>query len=265
MTLRDAVLKALDAKADAVAPDAKAAAELFSVVDVLDAQPPLRRSLSDPSASPESREKLVNRLFAKQLQTGALRIVEDLVVTGGLSARQLADALERQAVRLLLRAAQRAGELNEVQRELYTFSNTVEQNPELDHALRNKSYPIKARRKLIADLTADRVLATTTQLLERAAAARKRTLQLTVGSYLEMAAGLAGEQIAHVRVAKPLDAKRVDRLREALEASTGSPVSLQIAVDPTVLGGMDVRIGDHIIESTVAGRLDEARRLLNTH
>ena len=78
-----------------------------------------------------------------------------------------------------------------------------------------------------------------------------------------MAAALAGERIAQVTVARPLDEAREERLRRALEARVGGPVSLQIEVDEKVLGGMSITLGEHIFESTVAGRLDEARRLLN--
>jgi len=48
-----------------------------------------------------------------------------------------------------------------------------------------------------------------------------------------------------------------------LEAQGGGPVLLQITVDENVIGGMSVDLGTHVFESTVAGRLDEARRLLN--
>ncbi|MEO7587751.1 MAG: F0F1 ATP synthase subunit delta, partial [Arachnia sp.] len=138
-------------------------------------------------------------------------------------------------------------------------------NAELSDSLRNRSFPLEARRALVARLSADRVHPVSARLLARAAAARVRTLPLTVASYLDVAARLAEQQIAKVTVARPLDEERTERLRRALEATVGAPISLQIEIDPSVLGGMDVQLGDHIIESTVAGRLDDARRLLTTH
>ena len=79
-----------------------------------------------------------------------------------------------------------------------------------------------------------------------------------------MAADVAGEKIARVTVARPLDEARVARLKRALEAQVGRTVSLQIDVDPSVLGGMNVAIDDDVIESTVAARLDQVRRQLNS-
>jgi F-type H+-transporting ATPase subunit delta len=77
-----------------------------------------------------------------------------------------------------------------------------------------------------------------------------------------MAARLAGQRIAKVTVARELDAGRVSRLRSALEAQVGAPVSLQVTVDPAVLGGVNVSLGDDVYESTVAARLEDARRQL---
>lgn len=63
-------------------------------------------------------------------------------------------------------------------------------------------------------------------------------------------------------MAKALDDGRVARLQRALETQAGRSVLLQIDVDPSVLGGMSVQIDDEVIESTVAARLDDARRQL---
>lgn len=265
MSARDAAIGILDAKADAVAPDAKAASELFAVVDVLDGQPPLRRSLSDPSASPADRVALAERLFGSRISPGAMSVLSVLVGGPGLTGRRLVQAVERQAVRALLRVALSSGVLPTVQAELFAFASVVEGDAELDDVLRNRTYPLEARRALVAGLAADKVHPITSDLLARAAAGRVRTLPLTVSSYLDMAAALAQQQIAKVTTARPLDEGRLERLRRALEVQAGGPVVLQVEVDPDVLGGLDVQIGDHIIESTVAGRLEQARRLLNTH
>ncbi|MDO5737173.1 MAG: F0F1 ATP synthase subunit delta [Propionibacteriaceae bacterium] len=265
MKARDAALLALDAKIDAMSVDAGAADELFAVVDLLETQAPLRRSLSDPSASPEDRAGLAARLFGNRVSPAALAVLSEVARSTFPNGRRLVTALETQGVRALLRVAKNSGDLGRVQQDLYSFATVVDSDPRLADTLRNRTYPLEARRDLVARLSADRVHPISSRLLARAAAGRVRTLPLTVASYLSMAARLTSEQIAKVTVARPLDEARTDRLRQALEAQVGGPVSLQIEVDPTVLGGMDVSMGDDIIESTVAGRLDDARRLLNTH
>ncbi len=265
MKARDADLLARNTKIDGLSVDASAADEVFAVVDLLELQARLRRSLSDPSSTSEGRSALAERLFANRISGAALQVLTAVVADTFPSGRTLVVALEAQGVRAMLRVARDSGDLAEVQQELHDFAATVESDAPLSDTLRNRTYPLEARRELVSRLISDRVHPITERLLVRATAARERTLPLTVVQYLEMAALLAGEQIARVTVARPLDEARTQRLRSALEAQVGGPVTLQVEVDPEVLGGMDIFLGDHIIESTIAGRLDDARRLLTTH
>lgn len=264
MNARDAAMSALDREIDTLAVDAGAADELFAVVDLLEAQPPLRRALSDPGASAESRVALARKVLGSRVSEKALTVLAEVVSGNRGDGLKLAAVLERQGVRAVLRTAQSTGTLPQVQAELHSFARTVERNHELSDALRNRAIPLEHRRALVSRLITGRTAPATSQLLSRAAAGRARTLPLTVDSYLELAASMAGEQVARVTVAHPLDDQRLARLRTALEAQVGRPVSLQIDVDPRVLGGMNIQLGEDIIESTVAGRLNDARRLLNT-
>ncbi|HMR14124.1 MAG TPA: F0F1 ATP synthase subunit delta [Arachnia sp.] len=262
MTARDAAIAKLDGVVDGIATDADTAAELFAVVDVLDGQPMLRRSLSDPSASDESRAELVNRLLAGKVSPATLAVLEGVVKAPHRSGNALVAALDRQGVRLALRQARESGQLDAVVAELFQVSSLVGGNAELEATLRNPAYPVEAKRGLVAKLIAGRVSPTTAALANRAVNARRRTFGLTVQGYLDMAAKLAGQRIARVTVARELDEARVARLTSALEAQVGSPVTVQVTVDPAVLGGVNVSLGDDVYESTVAARLEDARRQL---
>ena len=264
MKARDAALLSLNEKTDALSVDAGAADELFAVVDLLESQAPLRRALSDPSASAEDRAGLATRVLGTRIGPAALGVLTEVARATFSNGRRLVDALETQGIRALLREARDSGELPRVQEDLHSFAEVVNSNAELADSLRNRTFPLEARRNLVSRLSTGRVHPISSQLLARATAARVRTLPLTVASYLSMAAKLSSQQIAKVTVARPLDEARMKRLQKALEATTGGPVSIQLEVDPSVMGGMDVSLGDHIIESTIAGRLDDARRLLNT-
>jgi F-type H+-transporting ATPase subunit delta len=69
---------------------------------------------------------------------------------------------------------------------------------------------------------------------------------------------------AYVTSALPLtDAQRA-RLREQLERRTGQTVELEENVDPTIIGGLIVRVGDELIDASVAGRLHRIEAQLSS-
>lgn len=262
MTARDAAIAALDVSVDGIDTSAATAAELFAVVDLLDGQPMLRRSLSDPSATDVARADLAERLFSKKVSEQTLAVISVAVRSPWRSANAMVSGLERQGLRIVLRAARAAGELEQVEQELFVLAVTVEQNAELAATLRSHAFPLDGKRELLERLVAGKTNPVTAQLASRAVRARQRTFALTVESYLEMAADLGGQKIARVTVAQPLDATQTARLRAALIAQNEGAVTLQIRVDPAVLGGISVAIDDDVYESTVAARLEDARRQL---
>lgn len=261
MTARDAAIAELDLAVDGLGAGASAA-ELFAVVDVLDAQPSLRRSLSDPSASDDQRAGLARRLFGGKLSPESVAVIGEVVKAPWGTGQRMASALERQGVRRALKTAADDGNLTDVVAQLNSLAAAVASSHELSAALRDRSYPVAAKQALIDRLIAAQALPVARTLASRAVKARRRNFMVTLQSYLEMAADLSGMRIARVTVARPLDEARITRLKAALEAQTGTPLSIQIEVDPAVIGGMSVAIGDNVIESTVAGRLEQARRQL---
>ena len=71
-----------------------------------------------------------------------------------------------------------------------------------------------------------------------------------------------GQRVATVRVAAPAVRGRAPRLAAALTRQYGREVHLNVVVDPELIGGIRVEIGDDVIDGTVVNRLDEARRRL---
>ena len=83
-----------------------------------------------------------------------------------------------------------------------------------------------------------------------------------VDDLTEAAARQRQRIVAEVRVAQPLDAEQQRRLAAALTALKGRNVRLNVAVDPAILGGVHVTVGDEVIDGTVAARLEQARRTM---
>lgn len=265
----DAAVGDLDATVDGIAKgastatDVSTAAELFAVVDVLDGQPMLRRSLSDPTASVDDRLGLCRRLFEGKVSAGTLTVLLEAIKESWNSGTHMVAGLERQGIRLAFLASLQDGDLARVAEEMHDMAVIIDETPELEGTLR-KSYPVEAKRSLIDGLIADKVKPVSRMLIDRVVRAPGRNHARSIRRMLEIAADIAGRRVARVTVAKPLDEARIARLTRALEAQAGGPVALQIEVDPSVLGGLHVALGDHVFEATVAARLDHARRQLIT-
>ncbi len=68
--------------------------------------------------------------------------------------------------------------------------------------------------------------------------------------------------MAHATVAAPLSAAHHDRLQAALSKLFGRPIQLNVDVDPTIIGGIRVEVGDEVVDGSILGRLEEANRRL---
>ena len=262
MKAGDAVIAQLDAQVDGIDTDAVTSDELFAVVDLLDANVMLRRSLSDPSAAESSRVELASRIFRGKVAPATLEVLSAFSAAEFESGAAFVEALEREGVRLKLKAARSDGTLDTVTSDLFQALSVVRDHPELAVALRNPSYGAAEKRELLERLFVGRISPVAQALLDRAVRPNLAAFVPTVGGFLRAAAELAGLTIARVTVARPLDESRTARLKAALEKSVGKPLSLQVHVDPSVIGGVNVAIGYDVIESTVAARLEDARRQL---
>ncbi|GAB3928423.1 ATP synthase subunit delta [Microlunatus endophyticus] len=255
----EAALAELDAALDRTAVSDALADELFSVVDLLQGSPTLRRALTDPATPVERRQALATGLFGPRVSDAALALVVE-GVGKRIGATALLDGLERQAVRALLKTAQQDDKLDEVEDQLFRFGRLVDGDAGLRGAITDRSAAPERRSGLVDELLAGKAEQQTVRLAKRAIGARDRNFSRTLNGYIELAANARNRVIATVRVARPLDLQQRERLQAALARQIGRDIALQEIIEPELIGGMRVEIGAEVIEGTVAGRLDAVRR-----
>ncbi len=239
------------------------AEELFSVADLLGGQASLRNALSDSTAGDPARRQLAGGLFAGRVSAPAQAVVEAAAGLRWSSGADLVAALERQGVRALLRDAQLGGRLDRVEEELFRFSRIVAGDQGLREVLEDRTANLAGREEIVTGLLTGKADEATIALARRALRGADRTVGRTLDSYLALAAEERNRAIAEVTVAVPLTADQAERLRAALSRQVGREVTLQVDIDPAVIGGVRVRLGDEVIEGTVAGRLAAAERQLH--
>jgi F-type H+-transporting ATPase subunit delta len=237
--------------------------ELFSVTALLDHEHPLRRALTDPARDGDARVGLARAVLGEQVGGATADLLAWVVRARWSVPRDLATALELLAVEAQVAAAERAGRLDEVEDELFRVSRAVAGAPALRTALSDLSAPVESRAALIEGLLGGRTTEETRRLVRQAVVApRGRTFDRTAEIYGQVAADRRSRLVATVTAVDPLTEEQRRRLAAALQRIYGHEVHLNVQLDPALVGGIRVELGDEVIDGSVESRLDDARRRL---
>jgi F-type H+-transporting ATPase subunit delta len=237
--------------------------ELFSVAGVLATQSALRRALSDPSRSARARADLATSVLQGKVSDDAAGLVAAVASARWSSPRDVTDAVEQLAAQAVIAAAEHEGRLDDLEDELFRFGRVVASQPELRMALTSPFVDADAKSQLLADLLAQKVSPEALRLITQAAIQTLgRSLDVSLEDYARLAARRRERLVAEVHVAAPLSDEQRERLAAALAAAYGHQVHLNVVLDPRVSGGMTIRVGDELIDGSVATRLASARRRL---
>jgi F-type H+-transporting ATPase subunit delta len=233
---------------------------LFSVVQLLDRSGQLRRALGDPTTAADAKESLLDALLIDQLDALPMRVLKSVVGQRWSSPRDLVDAVEVLAVQAAFLVADADGSLDDVEDELFRFSRIVAQDPELRAVLTDRGLDADRKTALLRGLLSDRARPETLRLISNVVLApRGRTLEDGLAEYARLAAEIRERSVARVTSAIRLTDAQEERLAAALATTLGRQVQLQVDVDPAVLGGLVVRVGDEVIDGTIRHHLRAAR------
>jgi F-type H+-transporting ATPase subunit delta len=235
---------------------------LFALADLVDHEPRLRKALTDPAVSADAKRSLLGNLVRDRVSDLALTVAED-VVGARLREHELTEDLDALAAEAVFAAADRAGDLERVEDEVFRFSRIYAQAGELRQALTDPVLPLDAKQAVVAELltgkASDETLLLVRQLIARG---RAHDLDRALAGMAAMAAARRGRVVAEVRSAVELDEGRRQRLAAALQEAVGRPVELHLVLDPTVVGSLAVRVGDELYDGTVRRQLETARERL---
>jgi len=83
-----------------------------------------------------------------------------------------------------------------------------------------------------------------------------------IRAFRELVTRHNGEATAEVTVAEPLKDQHVDALRDALKAVTGKEIDLDVKVDPGILGGLVVKVGSRMVDSSLRTKLNAIKHAM---
>jgi F-type H+-transporting ATPase subunit delta len=259
---RESLARASDALASATLTEGLGS-ELFSVARLLDSNGTLRRTLTDPARPTASRVGLAEQLFRGKISDQALAILTAAVGGRWSGSRDLGDALAELSVTAEIAYADGQGKLDEIEDELFRLDRVVAAERDLSELLSDRNIPLDRRQALIRELLQGKADPATVRLAERAIDGRGRSFAASMRAYQVAAAARRNASIATVRVAADLTEEERTRLSDLLGRQYGREIQLNVIVDPSVMGGVRIDIGDEVIDGTIAARLDEARRRIS--
>jgi len=255
-----AVSAVLAARADDAA-FARVGGELLQVAALLGGESTLRSSLSDSGTPLPIRTGVVDQLFGSKLAAVTVDVLKSVVEQRWSSGRDFVDAVDQLAAEALFTIAEREGRIDAVEDELFRFGRAVSSSGDLFFALTAPALGAEHKTAIVHSLLDGRAEPETLALLTHVVTAtRGRTIEDAVGELVEVAAIRRQHVAAEVTSAIALTPEQQTRLASALARIYGREVDIRTTIDPDVIGGISVRVGDEVIDGTTAHRLEQARR-----
>jgi F-type H+-transporting ATPase subunit delta len=161
----------------------------------------------------------------------------------------------------ILDLAKAEGQLDRVESEFLAIGQAVETSADLRSTLTDPQVPVDKKQSVIDDLIGGRASSLTVGLVQFIVGqGRSSELPSIAKSFVEKAVESRDRAVAEVRSAVPLDDATIERLATALGKATGKRVEVKVIVDESVMGGIVARVGDVVIDGTVANAIGELRQ-----
>jgi len=161
----------------------------------------------------------------------------------------------------LFEIAREADELDAVAADLNRFGEMIEASPDLARLVRSPVFSADDQLRAVSAVLDKAELRGSAANLIRLAARNRRLFAVPdmITAYRRLLASHRGEVEAEVTSAEPLSETHVAALREALRATLGKDVDLARKVDPALIGGLIVKVGSRMIDTSLRTRLTQLR------
>lgn len=234
------------------------ASSLFAAALGLSGSKALRGALADSSFDQKALQALAASAFASS-STDAKKLIGLLVSLPWSAPEDLQAALEELGLRML---AQVAGE-SDLVGELLAIQALIHSDPELELAVGSKRASAEAKATLVGALVGGKVSPEAEAIARHLVSdSRGRRIGRMLSDAAEIVADQGGKGLAVVTVATSLSAAQQAHIEKLLEKKYQRPHYIAQRVDDSVVGGARIRVGDDVIDGSVATRLQDLRMKL---
>ena len=242
---------------------AQFANDLFVILSVLSSSIGVRRALTDNARDASAKAELISNLFGKNISSAAQSLLASAASLRWSSPGEIADAIENLAVEAESAVADKNGELEKLENQLFDFARVLKANPDLRQALNTSADTDEGKLSLLEAVIKDKYSSSTLNLLRKVVTLRRgRSIDATLAAYSHYVSSRKDRLVAHVKSAVELSSSQIEKLVAALTKQMGRPVHINLEIDPKVLGGISIRYADDVIDGTIVNRIAEAGRAL---
>ncbi|GAB2461844.1 F-type H+-transporting ATPase subunit delta [Conyzicola lurida] len=229
--------------------------QLLAAGRVLGTSFQLRAALADPSGDRDAKLSIVNAVFAS-IDASARELLGVIATNVWSSEDDLLAGVEEIGIRVLAQSAPSS----DIEAELFAFGAVVQSDSQLELAVGSKLGSDESKAALIERLLGAKAskqsVAIVSHLVQQPRGRRIGELLRFATSVVADEAGLA---VATVTTASAISAEQLTRLTAALSANYGRGLRINHVIDPSLVGGVRVQLGDEVIDGSVASRLNELR------
>jgi F-type H+-transporting ATPase subunit delta len=151
-----------------------------------------------------------------------------------------------------------------VRADLDKFEAMLNDSEDLKRLVRSPVFSAEAQLRALTAVLDKAGIAGTTAKFLKVLTANRRLFAVTdvVRAYRALVAKFKGEATADVTVAEQLNDKNLDALKAALKSVTGKDVALNVKVDPSIIGGLVVKLGSRMVDSSLRTKLNSIKNAM---
>jgi F-type H+-transporting ATPase subunit delta len=230
--------------------------QLLNAGRIIGSSSKLQAYLADPSEDVADKKRFLDRVFGEFGQP-ARALLTSIVGSRWSSHSDLLVGIEEIGIRTIASSAPTDLQIDS---ELFSFGEVVSSDSGLELAVGTKlsDGPAKAAlvERLLGGKASQQTISIVSQLVQQPRGRR-------IGELLRNAAAVVADQsnelVAVVSSAAPVAAEQLQRLERGLAKQFGRSLRVNLVIDPSILGGLRVQVGDQVIDGSVATKLSELR------